>query len=63
MGAPEHHRTGALAIAGDAQIDRCIENAFQFQRTVFFALFAFEHLRRFFVGLAEQIVDLSLLFF
>ncbi len=47
MGAPEHHRAITAAVAGDAQIERCLENAFELELAIGVTALGVEHLRRF----------------
>ena len=56
VGAAEHHRAAARAVAGDAQVDRCVEDALQLELAVDLALLVGEHPFGLGVGCAEDVV-------
>ncbi|MNY21983.1 hypothetical protein D3C86_1555660 [compost metagenome] len=53
MGAAQHHLAAACGIAGDADAERGLADAFKFQAPVESLLLALEHRRRLLIGAAE----------
>ena len=56
VGAPHHHRAGAFAVAGDANADGRLNDAFELEALVHRALLAFEHIGRLGMRLGKSVV-------